>query len=276
MLVSSLFSGRGMILTPEGLDVSVLLAALWCRADVPPLKNKETVDSFVTDDEDALVTMWSVEKCPIESCKTWSRAKCWSLESENHCVAYAKNHFVNQAVPNHKLGDTQSDDLGEALTVKKDRYTRKELAKWWGKPDAPKQNKRKLEEEEEGAAVATNAAGAASSAASWKLEEEEEGAAVATNAAGAASSAASWWRNEEGAASSAAHLRPRREVLEICERSISAAVSRADAAIKEAGRQCVAASAQLQFEAGKIQESLDRLQQSLESDDDDCYFGWTA
>ena len=232
-----------MIGNSNGEDVllsSSLLASLWFRHDVPPLKNKETWDEEAASaDPYALVTMWSGEKCPIESCKTWSRAKCWSMESENHCVAYAKNHFMNHVVPNHNLGEKQADDLGEALTVKQKRCTRKELAKWWGKPDAPKQNKRQWEEEGEGAAVATNAAGAASSAAQLR------------------------------ALGSAVSVLPRTVVVEICERSINSAVQRADAAIKAAGRQCVAASAQLQLEAGVIQQSLDRLKQSLEAYDDD-------
>ena len=156
MLVSSSFSAGGWIALSRramadnfwGFEVPALDDS-WTRGNVPPLKNKEVFD-YEADGE-TLVTWWAVEQCPIKSCKTWSRAKCWSLVSEMHCVAYAKNHLMNHAVPDHQRRWEEANDLCFELPVQQTTYKMKELALWWN-PDGSKPTKRQRVEDEGGAA----------------------------------------------------------------------------------------------------------------------------
>jgi len=134
---------------PEVLSVHEV-PAIWAeRKNVPPLKNKEVFD-YEADGE-TLVTWWTVEKCPIKSCKNWCRAKCWSMVSETHCVAYAKNHFMTHAVENHQRSWSEANDLCSELPVQKTTYKMKELA-FWLSPDGPKPAKRQRVEDAGGAA----------------------------------------------------------------------------------------------------------------------------
>ncbi len=136
---------------PEVLSVHEVpaLDGYWNRRNVPPLKNKEVFD-YEAEGE-TLVTWWTVEKCPIKSCKNWCRAKCCSMVSETHCVAYAKNHFMTHAVQHNQRSWSEANDLCSELPVQKTTYKMKELA-FWLSPDGPKPAKRQRVEDEGGAA----------------------------------------------------------------------------------------------------------------------------
>ena len=53
-------------------------------------------------DED-VVFWYKLSTCPIPGCKYFSRAKAWSMESEEKVIAYTKHHMMYSKLKDHFL-----------------------------------------------------------------------------------------------------------------------------------------------------------------------------
>ena len=85
------------------------------RSEIKAEVNHEETDPQL---DNLLALSWyKADKCPIEGCRHFKKAKAWSMVSEENVVAYLKHHLMRCTGEGHTLSRREADDVVEGVLI---------------------------------------------------------------------------------------------------------------------------------------------------------------